>query len=150
VPSNADTLHSQAPHLRQSMQSIMSKSENIRRVFEDGKYEKEIEQLLRYCCPIIVMNSRGHAEYKMRKRNLFYSSRFDNNTQEGEKHFKQVRGSLIRGSATWAPEVFSKVSERAKERVDLEDATRSEKAAASSGSAKRKQVLQKGISFGFR
>jgi hypothetical protein len=88
VPANADTLHSDAPTVRRSILGVFTKKDAITRIFEDGKYEDEVEQLLLYCAPLVVVNDRSQVDIIMRKRNYFYSSKFDNNTQSGARRFK--------------------------------------------------------------
>lgn len=108
IPTSADVLHSQAPYLRKSVESVMMKKEAVTRIFEDGKYEKEIEEILRYCAPIVVTNSRGVNEIRMRKRNLFYSKNFNNSSQLHDKKSRRISAAFMRASVSWMNDVPKK------------------------------------------
>ena len=107
VPTSADILHSQAPQIRKSIESVMMKRESVTRVFEDGKYEKEIAEILRYCAPVVVKNSRGVNEVHMRKRNVFYSKNFNNDTQLNTKKSRRISAAFMQGSVSWTNDALT-------------------------------------------
>ena len=107
VPTSADILHSQAPQIRKSIESVMMKRESVTRIFEDGKYEKEIAEILRYCAPVVVTNSRGVSEVRMRKRNFFYTKNFNNDTQLNAKKSRRISAAFMRGSVSWTNDALS-------------------------------------------
>lgn len=107
IPTSADILHSQAPYLRKSIESVMMKKETVTRIFEDGKYEKEIEDILRYCAPVVVTNNRGVSEIRMRKRNVFFSKNFNNDSQLIDKKTRRISAAFMRGSVAWTKEAHT-------------------------------------------
>lgn len=122
MPANADVLHSSAPHVRKSLVGVMTRNESTRRIFEDGKYEQEIDQFLRYCAPMISVSKRGLREIHMRNTNWLYRSNFNNNLQKGQRRFRggSVSENHARGSVSWSSAKFSAILAGSKQKA-IED-----------------------------
>lgn len=97
----------------------MMKKEAVTRIFEDGKYEKEIGEILRYCAPVVVTNSRGVSEIRMRKRNVFFSRNFNNDSQLNDKKTRRISAAFMRGSVVLTNDAPSNSSAHKSVKLDL-------------------------------